>query len=65
MGKISFIPNFNKSSQWAHMELELDVLGVYGKLVKYLVHISKKNLKINLHRSCPNSIRPVFGLNEF
>jgi hypothetical protein len=27
------------------MELELDVLGVYGKLVKYVVHLSKRKIK--------------------
>jgi hypothetical protein len=46
----------------------LDVLGVHGKLVKYVVHLSKrKNSKkiIFLHTSCPNSNRPVFGLKEF
>ena len=26
----------------AHMELELDVLGVHGKLVKYVVHSFKR-----------------------
>jgi hypothetical protein len=29
----------NKTSLQAHMELELDVLGVPGKLVKYVVHL--------------------------
>jgi hypothetical protein len=41
-GKMSFIPIFNKNSPWAHMESELDVLGVHGKLVKYEVHSSKR-----------------------
>jgi hypothetical protein len=44
------------------------VLGVHGKLLKYVVHSYKrKNLKkiIFLHTSCPNSNRPVFGLKEF
>jgi hypothetical protein len=45
MEKMSFIFNFNKSSLWAHMELELDVLGVYGKPVKYVVHLSRKKKK--------------------
>jgi hypothetical protein len=45
MEKMSFIFNFNKSSLWAHMELELDVLGVYGKLVKYVVHLSRRKKK--------------------
>jgi hypothetical protein len=41
-GKMSLIPVFNKNSPWAHMKLELDVLGVHGKLVKYVVHSSKR-----------------------
>jgi hypothetical protein len=41
-GKMSLIPVFNKNSPWAHTELELDVLGVHGKLVKYVVHSSKR-----------------------
>jgi hypothetical protein len=40
--KMSLIPVFNKTSARAHMELELDVLGVHGKLVKYVVHSSKR-----------------------
>jgi hypothetical protein len=35
-GKMSLIPASNKNLPQAHMELELDVLGVHGKLVKYL-----------------------------
>jgi hypothetical protein len=34
-GKMNLIPIFNKTSPQAHTELELDVLGVHGKLVKY------------------------------
>jgi hypothetical protein len=38
----------NKTSPHAHMESELGVLGVHGKLVKYVVHSSKrKKLKKN------------------
>jgi hypothetical protein len=45
--KMSLIPFFNKTSPWAHTESELDVLGVHGKLVKYVVHLSKrKNCKM-------------------
>jgi hypothetical protein len=40
--KMSLIPVFNKNSPRAHMELELDVLGVHRKLVKYVVHSSKR-----------------------
>jgi hypothetical protein len=32
---------FNNNSPPAHTESELDVLGVHGKLVKYVVHLSK------------------------
>jgi hypothetical protein len=39
---MSFIPIFNKNSPWAHTESEPDVLGVHGKLVKYVVHSSKR-----------------------
>jgi hypothetical protein len=33
---------FNKNSPRAHTESELDTIGVYGKLVKYVVHSSKR-----------------------
>jgi hypothetical protein len=39
---MSFIPVFNKNLPWAHTELELDVLGVHGKLVKYEDYSSKR-----------------------
>jgi hypothetical protein len=39
---MSLIPIFNKNSPWAHTESEFDVLGVHGKLVKYVVHSSKR-----------------------
>jgi hypothetical protein len=45
------------------------MLGVHGKLVKYVVHLSKNknNLKINdfLHTSYPNNNQLVFGLKKF
>jgi hypothetical protein len=42
-GKMSLILVFNKNSPRAHMELELDMLGgVHRKLVKYVVHSSKR-----------------------
>jgi hypothetical protein len=66
--KMSLILVFNKNLPRAHIESELDVLGVYRKLVNYVVHSSKrKNWKkiIFLHTTCPNSNRPVFGLTEF
>jgi lipid-A-disaccharide synthase-like uncharacterized protein len=43
-GKMNLIPVFNKNSPQAHTELELDVLGVHGKLLKYVVHSSKRIL---------------------
>jgi hypothetical protein len=36
------MPIFNKNSPWAHTESEFDVLGVHGKLVKYVVHLCKE-----------------------
>jgi hypothetical protein len=65
---MSLILVFNKHLPRAHTESELDVLGVHGKLVKYVAHLFKrKNSKkiIFLHTSCPNSNPPVFGLKEF
>jgi hypothetical protein len=41
-GTMSLIPVFNKNSPRAHTELEFEVLGVHGKLVKYVVHSSKR-----------------------
>jgi hypothetical protein len=37
-GKMSLLPIFNKNSPQAHTESELGMLGVHGKLVKYVVH---------------------------
>jgi hypothetical protein len=42
IGKMSLVPVFNKNLPWAHMELEFDVLGVHKKLVKYVIHLSKR-----------------------
>jgi hypothetical protein len=66
--KMSLILAFNKNSPRAHTESELGVLGVHGKLVKYVVHLFKRKYWkkfIFLHTSCPNSNRPIFGLKEF
>jgi hypothetical protein len=41
-GKMNLIPVFNKNLPHAHTESELGVLGVHGKLVKYVVHLSKR-----------------------
>jgi hypothetical protein len=40
--EMNLIPVLNKTSPQAHIELELDVLGVPGKLVKYVIHSSKR-----------------------
>jgi hypothetical protein len=66
--KMSLILVFNKNLPRVHTKSELDVLGVHGKLMKYVVHSSKrKNSKkyIFLHTSCPKSNRLVFGLRSF
>jgi hypothetical protein len=42
IGKMYLIPILNNTSPRAHMESELDVLGVLEKLVKYVVHSSKR-----------------------
>jgi hypothetical protein len=34
--KMNLQPILNKTSPWAHMELEFDMLGVPGKLLKYV-----------------------------
>jgi hypothetical protein len=47
-GKLNLIPVFNKNSPWAHTEPELDVLGVHRKLVKYVVHLSKRKIEKSL-----------------
>jgi hypothetical protein len=46
--KTNLITIFNKTSPHAHMELELDVLGVHGKLVKYVVYSYEKKIGKNL-----------------
>jgi hypothetical protein len=43
---MSLILVFNKNLPEVHTESELGVLGVHGKLVKYVVHSSKKLKKI-------------------
>jgi hypothetical protein len=40
--KKEFKIHLNKTLPRAHTELEFDVLGVLGKLVKYVVHSSKR-----------------------
>jgi hypothetical protein len=52
--------------------MEFDGLGIAKKLVKYVVHLIKKNLKKvkiksshMLPKHCQNSKIPVFGFKEF
>jgi hypothetical protein len=42
IGKMNLIPVLNKTSPQAHTESELHVLGVSGKLLKYVIHSSKR-----------------------
>jgi hypothetical protein len=44
IGKMNLILILNKNSPRAHTELELDVLGILGKLGKYVIQLSKKIL---------------------
>jgi hypothetical protein len=39
------MPILNKKIPRAHPKLEFDVLGVYRKLVKYVVHLSKEKIE--------------------
>jgi hypothetical protein len=41
-GKMSLVPVFNKNSPRAHTDSELDVLSVHGKLMKYVIHLSRR-----------------------
>jgi hypothetical protein len=50
------------------MESNLDMLGVAGKLVNYVVHLSKRcNLEkhVFLFTGCPNNKQLGFGLKKF
>jgi hypothetical protein len=49
--KMNSIPVLNNTSPRAHTESELDVLGVHGKLVKYVVHSFKRKRKRNKKNS--------------
>jgi hypothetical protein len=42
IGKMNLKPVLNKTSPHVHSESEFDMLGVAGKLVKYVVHSSKR-----------------------
>ena len=48
---MNFLSILNKTSPQAHTESELDVLGVLRKLVKYVVHLSKKKIEKKNHFS--------------
>jgi hypothetical protein len=48
IGKMSLITVLNKNSPQAQTEWGLDVFGVHGKLVKYVVHLSEKKIEKNL-----------------
>ena len=43
--KMNLTPILNKTSPWAHMESELDVLCIPRMLVKYVVHLFKRRIK--------------------
>jgi hypothetical protein len=42
MGKMNLKPILNKNSPWADTKSEFGMLGVPGKLVKYVAHQSKR-----------------------
>jgi hypothetical protein len=46
--KISLIPIFNNNLPRAHTESEFDMLGILGKLVKYVVHLSNRKIEKSL-----------------
>jgi hypothetical protein len=70
---MSLILVFNKNSRRAHTESELGVLGVHGKLVKYVVHSSKKKMKKDyfsshkLPKQQPTSFwsQGILGVNHY
>jgi hypothetical protein len=52
-------PILNKNLSWANMESEFDMLGLARKLVKYVVHSSKKikSQKLRYFSRCPRHIK--------
>jgi hypothetical protein len=48
--KMNLKPILNKTSPWAHTELEFDMLGVIRKLAKYVVHLSNEKRFFFLHK---------------
>jgi hypothetical protein len=47
-GKMNLIPALNKTSPRVHT---MDVLGVPGKLLKYVIHLSKRKIEKNYFSS--------------
>jgi hypothetical protein len=47
-GEMSLIPIINKNLPRVHTESKFDVLGVYEKLVKYVVHCPKEKIEKKL-----------------
>jgi hypothetical protein len=47
------------------MELEFDFLDVAGKLVKYVVHLSKRKNRGEKKFPSLRVQQPIFGLKEF
>jgi hypothetical protein len=59
IGEMNLKLVLKKTSPQVHMESELEILGVLGKLVKYIVHLFKrKKMKLKktffFTQSCPN-----------
>jgi hypothetical protein len=55
-GKMSLIPVFNKNSPRAHTESEFDLLGVHGKLVKYVILLYKTKKMIFFYFFCSHKL---------
>jgi hypothetical protein len=65
---LNFQPISNIEIFPTYTELELDVLGVTGNLVKNVVHLWKQNfekLNFSLPTGYPNSNRPLLDFKEF
>jgi hypothetical protein len=65
--ELNLQPILIKNSPQAHMELEFDVLGVGGKLMKYVVHSSKRKIgkRKSYLRQCQSNKQGVLGLKDF
>jgi hypothetical protein len=64
-GKLNLLSILNKTSPQAHTELELDMLGVPRKLVKYVVHLSKRKKIEKKIFFFTQAAQTIFGLKEF